>query len=152
MWRQEKSHRNQRLSDNNLLSPVWVYLHHTASSCLHQPRKALADRYHPFSSFLLLSSAVLTCYQHFLITICYSSAHSPGARAGSEVLAKIAPICLLLHLAFVGTPLNPKWPKRLQRFSKGKFLYFLLNVDIRKHNTTGFPHATSFLSTMAPSK
>ena len=45
----------------------------------------------------------------------------------------------------------PKCPKGLRGFSKGKFLYFLLNVDIKKHNTTVFLMATSFLSTMAPS-
>lgn len=152
MWRQEKSHRNQCLSDSNLISPVRVQLHHTASSvaCTSQGRHWQTGTSHFPPSFCPPALSLLAI-SIFSPLLCYSSAHFLGARAGGEVLAKNAPICLLLHLAFVGTPLHPKCPKRLGLFSKGKFLYCLLDVDIRKHNTTGFAHATSFLSTMAPS-
>lgn len=115
--------------------------------CLYQPRKTFTARYLPFSSFSLPSSTVTTSNQQFLATVMIYQSTFSRYNTQIKVSAK------MLHLALAWAFTHPNVLKSQGSSSEGRFLHFLLDVDVKKcscilHGNFFFEYCRSFNITL----
>lgn len=133
---QEKTHRKGCLSDN-ILPTVRVYPCHTASSvvCTSQGRHLQSG----ISVFLLLL-AFRHCHFFLMAVSCvrYIDILEPIFQVQQQK-SRFWQKCPLLHLALAGAFMHPNVLRDQESSSKGRFLYFRLDIDVKNHSY--FPHA-----------